>query len=77
MIVDNALILHAQKWDGVDTKKVVELVALYQSCAKSKYPCSQDMARQYEQELRQIVGPVGPEKGNRRPAIILNDSRAY
>jgi hypothetical protein len=75
MIVDIALILDAQKKDAVDNPRIAELVALYQSCAKSKYPGSRKLAQRYELELRQIVGPSGVEKRPR--AIALNDSRAY
>jgi hypothetical protein len=77
MLVDIALIIHAQKKDGVNNRRVAELIALYQSCSKSQYPGSRGLALRYELELRQIVGPVSAGMVNRPRAIALNDSRAY
>ena len=75
MIVDTALILDAQKKDAVHNPRIAELVALYQSCATSKYPGSRKLAQRYELELRQMVRPSGVEKRPR--AIALTDGRAY
>jgi hypothetical protein len=40
---------------------VANLMALYRSCARRKHPWSQEMAKRYEQELRQLGVATGSE----------------
>ena len=39
--------------------QVAHLMALYRSCARRKHPWSREMAKRYEQELRQLGVATG------------------
>jgi hypothetical protein len=77
MLAEYPLFVEAQKTDGALARQVANLVALYQACAKRKHPCSQEMARGYEQELRQLAGTVQGGSKNRSLTVVWNDSAAY
>jgi hypothetical protein len=47
------------KKNGDHSQQIANLKFLYRSCAKSKHPSSQEMARRYAQELRQLTGGQG------------------
>jgi hypothetical protein len=47
------------KKKGDQSQQIANLMFLYRSCAKSKHPSSQEMARRYAQELRQLTGGQG------------------
>ena len=47
------------KKDGDQNQQIANLMFLYRSCAKRKHPSSQEMARRYAQELRQLTGGQG------------------
>jgi hypothetical protein len=47
------------KKGGDQSQQIANLQFLYRSCAKSKHPSSQEMARRYAQELRQLTGGQG------------------
>ncbi len=47
------------KKKGDQSQPIANLMLFYRSCAKSKHPSSQEMARRYAQELRQLTGGQG------------------
>jgi hypothetical protein len=44
---------------GDQMPQVAHLMVLYRACVKRKHPWSQEMARRYEQELRQLGVSLG------------------
>ena len=75
MLADDGLMVDAQDKDGVQARKVANLIVLYRACMKSKHPHSLEMARRYEQELRQLSGPATASNAPR--TVVLNESAAY
>lgn len=47
------------KKNGDQSQQIANLTVLYRSCVKRKHPSSQEMARRYAQELRQLTGGQG------------------
>jgi hypothetical protein len=44
--------------DADQSPHVANLMVLYRSCVKQKHPWAQEMAKRYEQELRQLRVPL-------------------
>jgi hypothetical protein len=63
MPADIANILDAQQKAGVLPRQAADILALYRSCVRNRHPGSQEMARRYEQELRQLVGNMAMANG--------------
>jgi hypothetical protein len=75
MVADNGFMVDAQDKDSATARKVANLIVLYRACMKSKHPHSLEMARRYEQELRQLSGPA--TTGNASRTVVLSESVAY
>jgi hypothetical protein len=74
MSAELELLLEEQRKQGVESRQTADLVRMYRSCLKSRHPGSQEMARRYEQELRQLVGLVGPGKVGPSRVVVVDDS---
>jgi hypothetical protein len=55
--------------DDSRAQQIANLIVLYRSCVKSRHPHSREMARRYEQELRQLGADPGSENGSRSLAL--------
>ena len=60
--------------DDVRAKQIANLIFLYRSCVKSRHPHSREMARRYEQELRQLGADPGSDSGSR--SVVMSASGA-
>jgi hypothetical protein len=77
MLAEYTLMIETQIKDEVKARQAANLLALYRSCLNRKHPVAQEMARRYEQELREIVGASGGGNENRSRSVVLNESCAY